>query len=64
MGLGMVSTADEAAILEEESEAWRIGRELLAEQGCEQWDLFDQLRATWFGSYVSGLRGIVRDSPP
>lgn len=64
MGLGAISSADEAAILEEESEAWRIGRDLLAEQGCEQWELFEQLRTTWFGSYVSGLRGIVRASAP
>jgi hypothetical protein len=54
-----LSSDDVDLILTDEREAWRIAHQLLEQHSFSHWDVFNDLRSRWYGSYEVGLTAIL-----
>ncbi len=56
---GQSATPEEKrAILAEEEAAWRCGRAVLADLGCDEWERFETMRGKCLATYCSGLSAV------
>lgn len=54
---------DGLLVLKDEEAAWKVGAELLADQGCSQWEHFIVVRARSLTTYEAALPGRPRAAP-